>query len=222
MAAATAEPWLRGRRLALTEFTPGDAEALIAMHRDTRIRTHLIDDYALDDPAVAATFLERIGPFYRRHEGLGIWRADLVAGDTQRFAGWFNLMPIMHRPGEIELGSRLLPFTWGTGLAQEGGGLLLDHAFDRLGATRVWGICDPGNRSAQAALVALGFSQVSVEPYDGVIAEHWEIKVNDWRAVRDLSPTRRIRRALRRMRIDEEIVPCAARTAASAVSATTD
>lgn len=208
--------WTRTRRLALAEFALGDAADLIAMHRDPRMRTHLIDDYPLDDAEVVETFLARIGPFYRTNEGLGIWRASQVDCESERFAGWFNLMPIAHRPGEIELGSRLLPFTWGTGLAQEGGGLLLDHAFDRLCAPRVWGICHPGNRSARAALAALGFRPLGIEPYDGVAAEHWKIEVNDWRVVRDISPTRRVRRTLRLKRADEETAGCAAYTASIA------
>jgi RimJ/RimL family protein N-acetyltransferase len=199
--------WGRTRRLVLAEFGPGDADALLAMHRDPRLRTHLIDDYPLHDPLVVRTFIERIGPFYRRHEGLGIWRATLLEPQPS-FAGWFNLMPIAQRPGEIELGSRLLPMAWGTGAAQEGGGLVLDHAFDHLGASRVWGICHPANRSAQGALAALGFEPVGVMPYDGVAAAHYQIKANCWRELRDLSPTSRMRRAVRRQRSVEENARC--------------
>jgi RimJ/RimL family protein N-acetyltransferase len=208
MDAAPNLPWARTRRLALAEFQANDVDALVAMHRDPRVRAQLMDDYPLDDPAVVRTFIERMGPFYRRNEGLGIWRATVLE-PTPTFAGWFNLMPIAHLPGEVELGSRLLPAVWGTGIAQEGGALVLDHAFDRMGLARVWGICHPGNRSALGALAALGFESVGLAAYDGVESAHYQIKVNAWREIRDLSPTSRIRRALRGRRASQEIAACA-------------
>src|SRR6185295_11578367 len=122
--------WARTRRLALREFGPQDHEALVRMHCEPRLRAHLVDDYPMHDAAVVRVFLERLARIYRRHEGLGIWHASLVEAQPV-FAGWFNLMPMAERPGEVEIGSRLRPQAWGRGLSLEGGELLLDHAFDR-------------------------------------------------------------------------------------------
>jgi RimJ/RimL family protein N-acetyltransferase len=195
--AGPAPAWTRSRRLALREFYAGDHDALLQMHRDPRLRAHLIDDYPLHLSPVVHTFLARMAPFYRRHEGLGIWHASLAEGDAGTFVGWFNLMPIAERPGEVEIGSRLLPAHWGGGLAVEGGELLLDHAFDTLGLPHVWGICHPDNRAAQAVLGALGFDPAGVLPYDGVPASHHRIELNAWRELRNLPRGRRLRRALR-------------------------
>jgi RimJ/RimL family protein N-acetyltransferase len=106
-------------------------------------------------------------------------------------------MPMWTHPGEVEIGSRLLPAVWGSGLALEGGERLLDHAFDDLGLARVWGVCHPDNRSARAVLAALGFEPTGVMPYDGVPACHHRVTLNAWRALRNTPRGTRLRQALR-------------------------
>jgi RimJ/RimL family protein N-acetyltransferase len=190
--------WGRTRRLALREFAPQDEQALVEMHRDARLREHLVDDYPLQVSAVSRLFVERIGQIYRRHEGLGIWHASLLEPEPA-FAGWFSLMPIPagEARGEVEIGSRLLPRVWGSGLALEGGEVLLDHAFDDLGLDHVWGICHPDNRSARAVLAALGFEPLGLRRYDDADALHHRIALNAWRALRNIPRGTRLRRALR-------------------------
>lgn len=189
-------PWARSRRIALREFDPADRDTIVAMHRDARLREFLVDDYPLDDPRVADLFVERMALIYRKFEGLGIWHASLI-GPQPQFAGWFNLMPMAERPGEVEIGSRLLPVVWGGGLAIEGGEMLLAHAFDDLGLEAVWGTCHAGNRSAAVVMHALGFEALGAMPYDGGMADHFRIDLNAWRAVRNTTSGTRIRRALR-------------------------
>ena len=189
-------PWARSRRIALREFGPADHGAILAMHRDAQLRALLVDDYPLDDPRVAQLFLERMAAIYRRHEGLGIWHASL-AGPQPLFAGWFNLMPMAEQPGEVEIGSRLLPQVWGRGLGLEGGEMLLAHAFDDLALERVWGTCHPDNRSAAVVLLALGFEPLGERPYDGRRALYFRIGLNAWRAARNTPAASRLRRALR-------------------------
>jgi RimJ/RimL family protein N-acetyltransferase len=191
--------WAHTPRLVLREFDAvgaTDVAALVSMHEDPRLRAHLVDDYPLDVPAVARLFVQRLAQLYRRHEGLGIWRAGAL-DPTPTFAGWFSLMPIAEMPGEVEIGSRLLPRFWGHGLALEGGELLLAHAFGDLRLDRVWGFCHPDNRPAQAVLAALGFAPAGLKPYDGSLALHHHIDLNAWRALRNIPRGTRLRRALR-------------------------
>jgi RimJ/RimL family protein N-acetyltransferase len=189
-------PWARTPQLVLREFDAADRAAVVAMHSDPRLREHLVDDYPLHQDAVASLFLQRLGEHYRRHEGLGIWHATALQPQAQ-FAGWFSLMPLAGHPGEVEMGSRLLPAAWGRGLALAGCELLLDHAFDDLQLPRVWGICHPGNRSALAVLAARGFEPVGMMPYDGVPAQHLRVELNAWRALRNTPRGTRLRQALR-------------------------
>jgi RimJ/RimL family protein N-acetyltransferase len=200
--------WARSRRLALREFEAHDHDAVLQMHRDPRMREHLIDDYPLHQGAVAQVFLERIAQIYRRHEGLGIWHATLLEPQPI-FAGWFNLMPMAERPGEVEIGSRLLPQVWGSGLALEGGEMMLDHALE-MGLKRVWGICHFNNRSALAVLGALGFEPLGAMPYDGGCADHHRIDLNDWRSLRNTPRGTRLRRALRSQASRHLAAHCAA------------
>jgi RimJ/RimL family protein N-acetyltransferase len=188
--------WGRSSRLALREFNAGDHAALVEMHQDTRLREHLVDDYPLHESAVASLFLERLMQMYRHQEGLGIWHATALQ-PTPAFVGWFSLMPLAGRPGELELGSRLLPAAWGSRLVFEGCEMLLDHAFDHVGVEFVWGICHPGNRSALAVLSVLGFESVGVLPYDGKPACHLRIDLNAWLVQRNTPRATRLRRALR-------------------------
>lgn len=139
-------------RLKLRPFEHGDAADVADLHRDPRLRQHLLDDHPLDDPQQAARFVERIQLYYQQHPGLGIWHAS-VAG---RFVGWFSLMPMAEQTGEIELGSRLCTQAWGTGIAMDGCELLLQHAFDNLNAARVLAACHAENRGARLCLLAAG------------------------------------------------------------------
>ncbi len=188
--------WCRTPRLALREFRDGDEDALMAMHREPRLRQHLIDDYPLHEQNIARLFLQRIATLYREQEGLGIWHATLLR-PPPRFAGWFSLMPMAGHEGDAEIGSRLLPHAWGLGLAMEGCERLLDHAFHTLRLARVCGVCHPGNRSAQAVLRALGFQPLGLAPYHGRDASHWQLQAQAWPALAATPRRLRVRRALR-------------------------
>ncbi len=222
--AATAR--LRLRRFCAAD--PRDSEALLAMHRDPRVRALLVDDHALDEPAVLRRFLLGLQRVYARHPGLGIWRADrrlpldaaalaeaeasVRAGELDAvaldwlqqpayaFCGWFNLMPMPHDPARVEIGCRLLPQAWGSGLALEGGSGLLLHAFEQLGLDAVWGVCHPQHRSVHAVLLTLGFAPLGVQAYDDVAAAaHFRIDRPAWQSSRRAPLRERQRQALRQL-----------------------
>lgn len=192
-------PWLRHGRLALREFAPGDAAAIVRLHAHPEVRAHLVDDYPLHELDVAALFVERLGDFYARHPGLGIWHAG-TAEPSAPFVGWFSLMPMVAHAGAIELGSRLLPEAWGSGLALDGGEALLQHAFTTLGAREVWGACAPANRGARLCLEALGFEATGLAPYDAGLALHHRVSAAAWRRHQTLPRRERLRHAARALR----------------------
>lgn len=190
-------------RLVLREFGPGDEAALQHMHQDARLRAHLIDDAPMHQPATAALFVRRIGEVYRQHPGLGIWHARVptgTGGPDDGFVGWFSLMPLAGHPGEVELGSRLLPAHWGSGLALEGGEALLRHAFERLRLARVWGLCDAANRGARLALAALGFGPGAMAPCPGGQALHHQVDAVRFRRALARSRRERLQQAARSLR----------------------
>lgn len=196
----------RDARLQLREFTAADAADIQHLHADARVRALLPDAQPLHDAAWAQTFATCLGDFYRRHPGLGIWRCDVTTPGGPQFAGWFSLMPLQASPGtaalgvqdgDAELGSRLLPAHWGSGLSLAGGEALLRHAFERLRLRAVWGICHPDNRSAAACLRALGFTLRGRAPYEGQLSEHHALDAATWQRVRHLSHRERLRRQRR-------------------------
>lgn len=209
-------------RLRLREFKPSDRDAIVAMHRDRRVREWLVDDFPLHDARWAHEFIERMQRYYREHPGLGIWCAErwepalseaeladpqvrdalsdeallALAEPQPRFAGWFNLMRITDRPEEIEIGCRLVPGEWGSGLVHDGGELLLDKAFDVLRLQRVWGICHPMHRPVQHVLRTLGFRDDGERPCAGTPARWFVIDAEDWSRARRQPRRARMREAL--------------------------
>ena len=124
----------------------------------------------------------------------------------ERFAGWFSLMPMQPaadaaalgvQPGDVELGSRLLPEHWGSGLSLLGGETLLRHAFERQRVRAVWGVCHPDHHPARACLQALGFSPRGTARYEGQPSDHHALAAADWAALQPLSHRERLRRQRR-------------------------
>ncbi|KQW49660.1 MULTISPECIES: GNAT family N-acetyltransferase [unclassified Roseateles] len=194
-------------RLLLREFVAGDSADIQRLHADPRVRALLPDEQPLHEARWAEEFAFCLGDFYRRHPGLGIWRCAVPADDgAERFAGWFSLMPVQASPDneafglradDVELGSRLTPEHWGSGLALSGGEVLLRHAFVSLGLRTVWGICHPENRAARGCLAALGFTPRSRAPYEGQLSDYHALDAATWSHVQVLSRRDRLRRQRR-------------------------
>lgn len=192
----------------MREFAYGDRDVLVCMHRDERVRARLLDDYPLDLSVVAQTFIERLQSFYRTREGLGIWfterraptddqdlaeaRAAVAQGELAdsvldwlaqpqwRFCGWFNLMPMPNANDRVEIGCRLTTDAWGAGLAVEGLGAVLEHAFTTLKLPAVWGICHPLHRAVDLCLLTLGFVPEAQRDYEGQFASWFSIDAQAW------------------------------------------
>ena len=216
-------PWPASARLRLREFAAHDVGDLARMHRDPRVRAQLVDDLALDDAATASRFVAGLQEFYRRYQGHGIWCAEravppdadslaeaqaahaagdigddllaLVAAPEWRFCGWFSLVHVLDDPAEIEIGARLLPDAWGSALALDGGEWLLQRAFGEPRRERVFGYCDPANRSAAHCLRVLGFAPTGLAPYNGQQAAQFRLERAHWQDWHPLPRRERLRRA---------------------------
>lgn len=196
-------------RLRLRCFTPADLADVLALHTEPLVRTLLVDDQPLHEPALARHLLHRLQTLYAQHPGLGIWRAERVhapepaalaeaaeaaaAGEIGaealhwlsqgqgEFCGWFSLMPMSAHTGRVEIGCRLLPTAWGGGMVLEGGTRLLEHAFGTLKLREVWAACHLEHRSVHVVLATLGFEPQPVQPYENAAAAaHWRIGRQRW------------------------------------------
>ena len=220
-------------RLRMRRFHGGDHARLVAMHQEPRLRELLVDDFDLDRPERSWEFLAGLADLQTRHPGLGIWHTerwlapdpatlaeaqaavDLGEIDVEalqwlqqgqwEFCGWFNLMPMPDDPQRVEIGCRLLPSAWGTGLVLDGGEALLDLAFGSLQLDEVWAACHPQHRSVQVVLATLGFEPLGLGPYCGGPASLHRLAAKDWAQVHEQPRRQRQRLAARAQRMAEAV-----------------
>ncbi|GAA1393722.1 GNAT family N-acetyltransferase [Luteococcus peritonei] len=88
----------------------------------------------------------------------------------EAFVGWFHLKPGLADDGGAdifnpELGYRLLPESWGQGLATEGSRALLDHAFPELGVSSVQALTMTVNTGSRRVMERLGMRLEGSEPW---------------------------------------------------------
>lgn len=151
---------LTSERLRLRAVAPADVDDLVALDADPAVMRYLTGGRPTPRAAVERAI---------REHGAHRWVAE--ARDGGRFVGWFALRP--SAPAEYELGYRLRREGWGRGLATEGSLALLDVAFARLGATRVWAQTMTVNRASRRVLDKCGLRHVRTfhgdrgEPIDG-------------------------------------------------------
>lgn len=168
---------LRTRRLRLRGLRYADIFDLQRLGRDARVSQALLDA-PVDDVAGAVALIDTANRVYRERPGLGVWRAD----DEQGFVGFFSLMAELD-PGEVEIGTRLLPRAWGRGYALEAGAALCEHAFGALRLPALIGLCDPRNRSVPPLLMRLGFLADGETEQFGNAALRFRLRREDWRGI---------------------------------------
>ncbi len=170
---------LRTRRMRLRGLRYGDIFELQRLGRDPRATQALLDA-PVDDVASACALIDTANRVYRERPGLGVWRADDERG---AFIGFFSLMAELD-PGDVEIGTRLLPNAWGRGYALEGGAALCEHAFGTLRLPMLIGLCDPQNRSVPPLLARLGFAADGETEQFGHRALRFVLKRESWRGIR--------------------------------------
>lgn len=122
----------------LRRFTADDLDDLAALHGDPSVMRFIDDGRPVRRTVVEHETLPAI---LREYDELPAGLGQFVA-EAPGFIGWFSLKPAESTGLDdiedgIELGYRLLPATWGRGLATEGARLLVRRAFTELGIDRV-------------------------------------------------------------------------------------
>jgi RimJ/RimL family protein N-acetyltransferase len=162
----------------LRRFTPGDVDALAALHGDPDVMRHIDDGRPVPRAVVEEETLPRILREYDElPEGLGQFAAEAPG-----FAGWFALRPAESTgldPLDVELGYRLAPSCWGRGLGTAGARLLVTRAFTELGLDRVVATTMTVNTASRRVLEKAGLRHVHTfhtewpDPIPG--AEHGDV-----------------------------------------------
>jgi GrpB-like predicted nucleotidyltransferase (UPF0157 family) len=112
------------------------------------------------------------------------------------FVGWFGLRTTADDPSDRELGYRMRRALWGSGLATEGALAMIDHAFTRLAAPRVWAQTMTVNTRSRHVMERCGlhYARTFHGEWDDTIpgGEHgdveYEITRGEWDAARSTKP----------------------------------
>ncbi|MGM9486651.1 GNAT family N-acetyltransferase [Ideonella sp. YS5] len=160
---AFGQPEIQTQRLLLRPLAEADAEALLAIHSDTKVMRY--------SNSPAWTGIEQAHDLIRqsrgwlssgRHLCLGIARKDegVVMGTCTLFD--------IHRDSRrAELGFVLASPAWGQGYMTEALVAFLNHGFSGLGLNRVEADTDPRNLATIKLLGRLGFVR------EGLLRERW-------------------------------------------------
>ena len=143
---------LQAPRVALRDITPHDVDAIHSFCSDpevTQWSTWGPNTRAETEAFVADAVAEAAAP-ERAAFTLAVVVADRVVGTA---GVWVT--SAADRTGE--LGYTLHRSAWGRGLGTETAGLLLRHAFDRMGLERVEATCSPDNAGSVRVLEKNGF-----------------------------------------------------------------
>lgn len=156
-------PVISGSRVRLRPLRVDDAPALHAVYAD-----------------VAAMTWWTHGPFERIEETQAKLADNLSHDDWRSWAITLATDDIAigtvaaheERQGRVaEIGYSLVPAHWGSGLAREAVGLLIDYLFEVEGYRRIFADTDPDNVASNGLLTRLGFT------LEGRLRGHWETHI---------------------------------------------
>ena len=124
-------------RLLLRRPTTDDLDALVELDSDPKVMQFLTGGRPTPRAEMETDRLPAWLEYEKQPTGFGFWIAELAATDD--FLGWFHMRC---KPGlaedEPELGYRLRKSVWGQGYGTEGSVALIDDAFERGKASRVY------------------------------------------------------------------------------------
>jgi RimJ/RimL family protein N-acetyltransferase len=169
---------LETTRLRLVAATADDAPLLVELDADPEVMRYLTGGR----PTTLAEARARL-----RAPGSTRWLAGRRDGGD--VVGWFSLRADGDASHSHELGYRLGRRWWGQGLASEGTAAIIDHAFERLGSSRVWGQTMTVNHASRRVMERCGLRLVESFFADwGEVIEgselgdvRYELRRPDWR-----------------------------------------
>lgn len=133
---------LETSRLILRHFERDDLDNLYALYSDPEIRR-----YFPEGTLTREETLEEIEWFlhgHPEHPQLGLWAT--IHRPSGRFIGRCGLLPwTIEGRFEVEVAYLLARPFWGHGLATEAASAIVQHAFTRLGYSRLVCLIDPAN-----------------------------------------------------------------------------
>jgi RimJ/RimL family protein N-acetyltransferase len=149
-------------RLILREFREQDLAALHALVSNVAV---MQSSDGVEDEARARKRLEGYQASYRQH-GFGKWAVELKgSGKVIGYCG-FGLEEFDGKC-EPELGFRLLPEFWGSGLATEAAEVCSQYAWAKLKFPRFLGFAHPANGASRRVLEKIGMRELGDRTFHG-------------------------------------------------------
>src|SRR5262245_3133141 len=178
-------PTLTGKRVTLRELRVADAASLFAAMSTADVTQYL------SPPPTSIPGFERFIEWALRQRAIGQYVCFAITprGSDQAI-GLFQIRSLETDFGNAEWGFALAPEFWGTGMFVDGAQLVIDFAFDVLGARRLEARAVTRNSRGNGALRKLGAVQEGIlrrsflrygEVFDQVL---WTILSDEWRDAR--------------------------------------
>lgn len=138
-------------RLTLRTFLAADLPNFALLHANPEVMRYLggmlLDRSTTDGIAAGAQ---------RAFAATGIGKIAVERRADGAFLGMCGLSVESWYPDDVEIGWRLARQYWGEGYATEAGAAWIEHAFDRLGVSRVISVTDVPNLRSIAVMKRLG------------------------------------------------------------------
>lgn len=178
-------PVLRGSRVTLRELRQEDAPSLFAMLTSDEVSRFI------SPPPTTLEGFERFIAWTHRMRSAGTYACFAVTvGEGDTAVGIFQIRELEPGFGTAEWGFAIGSPYWGTGAFSDGAALVLDFAFDIIGAHRLEARAAVRNGRGNGALAKIGAVQEGVLRKsflrDGRYLDQclWAIVDDDWRARR--------------------------------------
>jgi RimJ/RimL family protein N-acetyltransferase len=154
---------LRTERLLLRRWKPSDREPFARLNADPRVMEFFPAPLSRAESDALADHIEK---HFERH-GFGLCAAELAATGT--FIGFIGLsVPSFeaHFTPCVETGWRLGSDHWSRGLATEGAGEIVRHAFDDLALDSLVSFTVPANLASRRVMEKLGMTRNPSDEFD--------------------------------------------------------
>ena len=151
-------------RLILRAYGDEDREAFAALNGDPRLGSWL---GGVSDRAQSDATMDRINAHIAEH-GFGLWGAERKAdGRLIGFVGLSTVQAGALPVGPvIEMGWRLIPETWGQGLASEGAAAALAWGFANLDVAEIVAFTAQTNLASQGVMRKIGMTPDPSRDFD--------------------------------------------------------
>lgn len=155
------------KRLVIRPLSMDDLHGMFAMDNDPEVHRYLGNNPAqsLEEEAMVIEIVRK------QYIDLGIGRWAVEEKSTGDFIGWTGFKritsPINGRVNHLDFGYRFARKYWGNGYATESGAAALNYGLEVMGLRDIHAMTNVDNAASRRVLEKLGFSFVSIFPYDG-------------------------------------------------------